>query len=157
MDLYARIDKVGRKHYWKSKIDSKARHNATEIIIGICDPKHKIKDVQKDFEVAVEAASVPSNGNNLSVNTRSMQKLIKSLNSPKTSMDVKKSFIKLLGLDTITDPKLKGKGLEEREYNKQIEQFQFTKEDFKAKIKELDQTRKLGTPSKGLIGVQTIS
>lgn len=139
---------------WEEKLDIKSHDDKANALLDFCKEtkwqkgsdksqsasaqgkpaQHKPTiEVLKDF---VLLAASPRSGRGLKENTKSMESLIKTLNSPTTGIEVKKQFIDLLGVDRNQDPRL---NQDNKPHDQKVAQFKFTQKDF-TKLLETNKT-----------------
>lgn len=157
LHFYKSIDKKPSKILWQDKIESDSKENTKNLVMEICDKK-QIEFPGVEIEKVLESASMKAGKSELSVDTKSMEKLIKHLNKPTTPLSIKKSTMGILGIE-MNDPRLNLENTNTqnsekdflKQFNRSVSKFKFTKEDFKPKLKEMSQQRaSKGKESKGI-------
>lgn len=108
---------------------------ATEKLQGAssnCKPVENILVVLKDL-VVIAATQRSINGIGRSADTKSIDAIIKTLNSSTAAFKVKKQFMDLLGVDKVQDPRLTQVN---KDHKTEIAEFKFTAKDFTKLIAE---------------------
>lgn len=129
LEIFEKMD-ASVKGTWSSKVNT-GREIKSEVILQFCKADSwKNNDKSVVIEKFIVAAAVSYKQGKLSNDTSAVEKLIESLNSPKTPNIVKLDFAKILGVKMTRGTDLAG--------------FKFTKKDFEAVIEKNKNNVKLG-------------
>lgn len=130
LSVYEKVESRNLLQSWGDKLD-KSREDKAEQLLAFCKPE-KWEGQQKSeiLEQYIVLAATKRHSGTLSNDTNTISKLVEGLNDPFTSTEIKKGFIKAMGIDIEKDQRFdKDKSVEAN-----ITKFKFQKEDFDAVI-----------------------
>ncbi len=99
LQVYEETQEKGIVSKWKDKILGGKEEKLGELLQFCKDDAWKGKDADSVIADFVEVASTARSDGSLTVNTRTMTKMVSMLNDPTTPSSVKEDFVKALGVD----------------------------------------------------------
>ncbi|MCC8483503.1 MAG: patatin-like phospholipase family protein [Rickettsia endosymbiont of Labidopullus appendiculatus] len=111
---------------WQNRHDTRSHQAKADALLSFCTSERwegkDNKSTLKDYVIL----AATNRSKEVRNDTKALESLIKTLNSPTTSNKIKEDFIKLLSIDEKQDKRLNT----EKDSVKNIKEFKFTKEDF---------------------------
>ena len=128
LTVYEKVESRNLIESWGDRID-KSRQIKAEHLLSFCRPeKWEVQQKSTILEDYIVLAATKRSSGVLSNDTNTISKLVESLNDPFTSIEIKKDFIKVTGIDIEKDQRFD----KNKSFDSNITRFNFQKEDFDA-------------------------